>query len=81
MCNLKYKMHVSLIRLKQKGSFNSQVNVLKKKNLHGNFVDTFSDASNISFTSFASGRVNGVLQTKSILLERINEKKKGIKNK
>ena len=61
-CNLKYKIYVLLIRLKLKGNFNSQVNVLKKeKNLHGNFVIMFLNASDISFTNFALGGVNGVL--------------------
>ena len=62
-------MQVLLIWLKQKGSFNGQVNVLKKKkkkNLHGNFVITFLNASGILFTSFVLGGVNGVLQPKLI---------------
>ena len=38
--NLKYEMHVLLIRLKLKGSFNSQVNVLKKNKI---FTREFRD--------------------------------------
>ena len=62
-CNLKYKTHVLLIWLKLKESFTSQVNVLnKKKKLHRNFVIMFLNTNDISFTNFASGVVNGVLQ-------------------
>ena len=35
--------------------------MFKKKNLLGNFIETFLNAYDISFTSFASEGVNGVL--------------------
>ena len=59
--NLTYKMHMLLIRLELKRSFNSQVNVFFLKKLHGNFVIMFSNASDISATNFASRGVNKVL--------------------
>ena len=36
--------------------------MFQKKNLHGNFIETFLNACDISFTSFASEEVNGLLQ-------------------
>ena len=59
--NLKYKMHELLVRPRLKRSFDGQVNILKKKKLLRNFMVTFSNISDISFTSFASGGVNRVL--------------------
>ena len=55
-------MCVLLIQLKLKRSFIVKLMYKKKKNLHGNFVIMFSNASDISFTDLASGGVNGLLQ-------------------
>ena len=60
--NLKYKMHIVLLWLKLKWSFNSQVNVLKKYiYIIRKFRNNILNASDISFTNFASGGVNWVL--------------------
>ena len=46
-------MCVLLIRLKKNGVLTVKL-MLKKKKLHGNFVETFLNACDISFTSFVS---------------------------
>ena len=45
--------------------------MFKKKKLHGNFVITFLNTSDISFTSSASKGVNDVLQTPPRILGKL----------
>ena len=55
--NLRYKIRVLILRFKLKVKL-----MLKKKKLHGNFVEMFLSTSDISFTDFVPEGVNGVLQ-------------------
>ena len=47
--------------------------MFKKNNLHKNFVETFLNLSNISFTSFESKGVNRVLQEERNLASSATE--------
>ena len=63
--SLRYKIRVLIIRFKLKRSFKSYYNVFKQKNSHENSVEMFLNLSKVSFISFESEGVNGVLQTSS----------------